>query len=208
MKLKEGRMNWTRILGASVFLALSSVAFAAPSFDCAKASSSAEELVCSDEQLAALDRQLADRYADALKAIGSLEAGRDLAQKELKATQRGWIKGRDDCWKAEDVRDCVASSYLQRDAELVAEWMLQEPVAQGFYTCNGNPANEVVAFFFDTQLPALRLERGDTILTGWLVPAGSGSKYALSFGGSFWLKRKEATFNPDGTENLACVASE
>ena len=49
--------KWIRPLGAAAGLALIATAAAAqdgPSFDCARAESSAEELVCSDPALAAL----------------------------------------------------------------------------------------------------------------------------------------------------------
>ncbi len=52
-----------RITVLAVFILPASAALAAePAFDCAKAESSAEELICSNEDLAALDRTLADVY--------------------------------------------------------------------------------------------------------------------------------------------------
>ncbi len=84
----------------------------APSFDCTKASSDVEQLICSDDELAELDRSLADLYAVLLKNTPPGE------QKLLKAEQRGWIKGRDDCWKSEDLHDCVAHEYRLRIDEL------------------------------------------------------------------------------------------
>ena len=39
-------------------------------------------------------------------------------QKMLKAEQRGWIKGRNDCWKSDDMRGCVANEYRYRINEL------------------------------------------------------------------------------------------
>ena len=77
-----------------------------PSFDCAKAQSAAEKLVCGDAELAALDRLLADRVAAALAAVRTLDAGAAEAEDELHAYQRGWVKGRDECWKVEDRRAC------------------------------------------------------------------------------------------------------
>lgn len=65
---------------------------AAPSFPCSKAASSAAKQVCSTPTLAALDRQLAQVYRQARG-----KAGKTL-QATLKAEQRGWVKGRDDCW--------------------------------------------------------------------------------------------------------------
>ena len=83
-----------------------------PSFDCAKASHEVEELICKDAELADLDRSLADLYAVVLKNTPASE------QKMLKAEQRGWVKGRNDCWKSSDQRGCVKSEYEVRISEL------------------------------------------------------------------------------------------
>ena len=175
-----------------------------PSFDCAKAESSAEELVCADDKLAALDRRLAQRYAAATEAAAGLDAGADEAVRNLRATQRGWIKGRDDCWKADDLRDCVMSAYLIRENQLVTQWILQEPGAVARFYCNDNRANEITAFFFDTELPSVRLEYGDSVDSGSLTRTASGSRYDASFGRSIWIKGGEATVIwPEGTE-MAC----
>ena len=180
-----------------------------PSFDCAKAQSSAEELVCSDAELARLDRQVSARFADAIAVVKNLDAGAAEAEDRLRATQRGWISGRDECWKASDERACVEAAYLQRDGALVAEWMLEEPSNTAFWTCGDNPANEVVTMFFDTELPSVRFERGDSIDIGSLSPTASGSRYDGSFGRYIWIKGDEATYrepDPDGTE-WSCVLS-
>lgn len=180
-----------------------------PSFDCSKAESSAEELVCQDPQLAALDRRVAERYAAALEVVRGLDTGAEAAEDKLRAYQRGWVKGRDECWKADDLRDCVESSYLRREGELVAQWLLEEPTGIAFWACGGSPANEVVTSFFATELPSVRFERGDTIDTGSLAPTGSGSRYESSFGRSIWIKGEEATYrepDPDGT-SYECVLS-
>lgn len=180
---------------------------AAQSFDCAKASTSAEELVCSDARLGALDERIAETYGKALEVARGLDAGAQEAEDMLKATERGWIGGRDECWKTENVPACVEQSYLRREAELVTQFMLQEPTATTFWACDGNPANEVVTMFFDTELPSLRFERGDSIDTGTLVPAASGSRYMGSFGREIWIKGEEAQYrepDPDGSE-MTCV---
>jgi uncharacterized protein YecT (DUF1311 family)/membrane-bound inhibitor of C-type lysozyme len=174
----------------------------APSFDCAKAESSAEKLICKDDDLAKLDRLVAERYAAAVKVIKSLDTGASEAEDTLRATERGWIKGRDECWKASDLRDCVEAAYLRREGQLVARWLLEEPTGVSTWACGGNPANEVVTVFFDTTRPSVRFERGDTIDTGSLVRTASGSKYEGSFGRSIWIKGKQATYreaDPDGT---------
>ena len=83
-----------------------------PSFNCAKASHEVEELICKDAELADLDRSLADLYAVVLKNTPASE------QKMLKAEQRGWVKGRNDCWKSSDERGCVKREYEARISEL------------------------------------------------------------------------------------------
>ena len=180
-----------------------------PSFDCAQAARGAEELICSDPVLAAVDSRLAAVYADALEAARGLDAGAAEAEATLRTMQRGWIAGRDDCWKAtESPRACVEASYLRREAELVATWILRDPTATTVWTCAGNPSNAVVTTFFDTPLPSVRFERGDSIDVGVLAPTASGRRYDGSFGRFIWIKGDTATYrepDPDGTE-LACVA--
>jgi len=190
------------ILG--IMLAFPALAQEGPSFDCSKAESSAEELICTDPDLAALDRRVTERYAAALDAVRGLDSGAEQAEGTLRTYQRGWIKGRDECWKADDLRDCVEFSYLRREGELVAEWLLEEPTGIAFWTCDGNPANEVVTYFFDTELPSVRFERGDTIDTGSLVPTGSASRYEGSFGRSIWIKGEEATYREPDPDGASC----
>lgn len=181
----------------------------APSFDCKKASSSAETLVCADPKLSALDARLAQRFAAANAAAQSLQAGSKQAEDTLRASQRGWIKSRDECWKANDLANCVSFAYLSREAELVALWVLEDPSAVVAWTCDGNPANEVVTQFFDTELPSVRFERGDSIDAGSLSRTASGARYDGSFGRFIWIKGDEALYrdpDPDGTET-SCVRS-
>lgn len=179
-----------------------------PSFDCGKAQSATEEIVCEDPELAALDRLVADRYGAALEAARQLSAGAQQAEDELRAYQRGWVKGRDDCWKADDLKDCVRSAYLRREAELVTQWMLEEPASITTWVCNGNPANEVVTYFYETTLPSVRFERGDTIDTGVLMPSSAGARYEGSFGRSISITEEAASYreaDPDGT-SYECVS--
>jgi uncharacterized protein len=83
-----------------------------PSFDCAKASHEAEELICKDAELASLDHRLSDLYTVVLKHTPASRQG------TLKAEQRGWVKGRNDCWKSSDQRGCIKANYEERIREL------------------------------------------------------------------------------------------
>ena len=163
-----------------------------PAFDCAKAEHEIEELICQDGELAAKDRKLADVYKQAIAAMEKVDAGGPEAIQELKTYQRGWIGGRNECWKAEDKRQCTAEAYDRRIAELQAKYFLVEGGTPVFYTCNGNPADEIVATFIPTEPPSVRLERGDTTKVGILSPTASGSRYDADFGVFFWVQGDEA----------------
>jgi uncharacterized protein len=99
-------------LAAGLCLTVSTAWSASPSFNCAKASSDVEKLICKDAELAELDRSLASLYSTVLKHTPASW------QNTLKAEQRGWVKGRDDCWKDDDMRGCVATEYRSRINEL------------------------------------------------------------------------------------------
>ena len=84
---------------------------AEPSFDCSKVDSSAEEAICASEDLAMLDQELARLYK---LALDDPHLSADQIS-TLKAMQRGWIKGRNDCWKASvGLETCIAGSYVMR----------------------------------------------------------------------------------------------
>jgi len=191
-------LGWV-VLGLVVSTVAAAASADAPSFDCTKADGAVEAMICTDPELAALDRQLALVYGQAVAAIEALDAPGD-SLTELRTYQRGWIKGRNECWKAEDQPACVAAEYEQRIATLQTEWRLvphRDPV---HYTCNDNPADAIVATFFEAALPTVRLERGDTTVVGLQRPAASGARFAASSGIVFWIKGQEAQVEwPEGT---------
>jgi uncharacterized protein len=172
-----------------------------PSFDCTKARGAVETLICKDNELANLDRYLDKVYQTALKKAEQFPP-QELAN--FKAEQIGWVKGRNDCWKAQGtaVRNCVKENYRDRTAELQATFALVPGKKPLFYACNNNPANEIVATYYETDPPTARLERGDTTLTAFLRPTGSGAKYEGQ-NVTFWIKGKEALVEWKG-EKLQC----
>jgi uncharacterized protein YecT (DUF1311 family) len=184
-----------------------------PAFDCSKASGEVEKLICADAGLAALDRKLDAVYKAAMAKA------RDDVPKFLRTEQRGWVKGRDECWKAKgagapvylteswiatDVRGCVEAQYQLRTAELQVLLRLvpsQKPVS---FACNGNAVAGITAEFFQTDPPAARFERGDGTVTAYQVRTAGGAKYeGQNF--SFSKKGNEATVTWLG-EQLTCKA--
>jgi uncharacterized protein len=76
-----------------------------PSFDCAKASSKIEKLICSDADLADLDMAMGDTYSTRIKTTTESD------KKVLRETQEEWIKNvRNAC---QDVK-CATEAYQER----------------------------------------------------------------------------------------------
>lgn len=143
-----------------------------PSFSCDKVKAGGiEAMICADKDLSALDRKLAGVYAAASKVAVNEHPP------VLKAEQRGWLKGRNECWKSDDERKCVGEEYERRIAELQARYRLVSHSGPFFYACDGNAANEVVATFFETDPATLIAERGDGVSLMFRQPSASGSKY-------------------------------
>lgn len=174
-KMISHRLGFRWHCGAVVMVsALSAGAMAAstPSFDCAKVNvGSIEDMVCQDAGLIKLDQQLAEVYSQAL------EKAKNEQPPTLKAMQRGWVKGRNDCWKSDDKHACIESSYQTRIAELQVQYRLVEMTGPVSYACDGNLANEVVVTYFKTEPATLIAERGDQTSLMFVQPSGSGVKY-------------------------------
>lgn len=75
-----------------------------PSFDCSKASTNAEKLVCSDDELAILDLKLANAYKNARNSADA--AGK----KKILEEQKIWLKAYNFC----NDKDCVKQNLEQR----------------------------------------------------------------------------------------------
>jgi uncharacterized protein len=177
------------------------VALAAePAFDCTGVeASSIESLICGDEALSAADRKLAEVYAAAI-----VKGGHEHAPL-LRAEEVGWIKSRDECWKSEDPRACVAEAYRLRSAELQARYRLVEPTGTGRYLCKGQHDEKVVATYFPTDPPSAVAERGADIAVLYQQPAASGTRYA-GRNESIWEHQGEAmiAWGP-GSPERRCV---
>lgn len=177
---------------AQVFCTASSIAQSGPAFDCARAEHETEKLICQDKALSAKDRKLADVYQRAIAAMKKVDAGGAEAIQAIRTTQRGWISGRNECWKSAAKRRCTMDSYDRRTAYLQARYFLVDGGAPLFYSCDGSAAAEIVATFIPTEPPSVRLERGDAVEVGVLSPSASGSRYEANFGVYIWIKGNEA----------------
>lgn len=174
MKLHHAGAAAACVLGLGLGLspALPAARAAEPSFDCGKVEAgSMPGLVCNDDGLAALDRKMAAVYAAATTKASASKLS------ELKAEQRGWIKGRDDCWKSADKRGCVEQAYVLRIAELQAAYALVPATGHAVYLCEGRAGKRVTATYFQTEPPTAIAGFGGQTAVMFQQPAASGAKY-------------------------------
>lgn len=171
-----------------------------PSFSCSgEHLSSVEQLICTDSELARLDVQLQHEY-QALLAQTDDEA----LTSHLRALQRGWIKGRDECWKSSPVGACVAREYRLR---LSAVQELAGQISQSrrvVTVCEPLPEHEMVIHFYPTQPPIATLTwRGKASLL-YRDDSASATIYR---GAGTQLRQQDSEFIIDGLEeetSLSC----
>jgi uncharacterized protein YecT (DUF1311 family) len=114
-------MNFPRVFALLLLLA----AFAAPahakehpSFDCDKASTTDEKLICGDHKLAEIDRRMGEIYMAARATLSETE------RKALLEAQRNWLGGHDAACGitgANNVPDEAAECFIKRYRARIAE---------------------------------------------------------------------------------------
>ena len=93
----------------------------APSFDCAKAKSFSERLVCVTPELAKKDALLNELYKTAsISAFGT-------GVSNIKSSQIDWIKGQKTCEKAKEAKDCLNRAYDSRIYDLAIYTLFVNP---------------------------------------------------------------------------------
>ena len=125
-----------------------------PSFDCSKAKTRVEKLVCSDEVLSRLDRDMQKAY-DLMMGKYDLAYMNEEAKEEikpylekLKQSQIDWVKHRDRYCNTEkdekEFRSCVFSRYINRIQSIVPSynWRI------GFSINDKNSTNDLCYNYF------------------------------------------------------------
>lgn len=166
----------------------------AASFDCAKAATKVEKLICADAQLSAQDETLAAAYRQA----ASITPG----GAEPKQSQRAWLKRRNAC---ADV-DCIAESYRQRVAELedaIGQDLNAEAIA-GTYTRRDPdfPEEHAPAEITLSALPDGRVAIGGEAL--WIGNADTGNVHVGTLEGNHELHAGRIDYR-DGVDEWSCV---
>ena len=124
-----------------------------PSFDCSKAKTRVEKLVCSDEDISRVDRDMQKAY-DLMMGKYDLAYMNEEAKEEikpylekLKQSQIDWVKDRDACSSKKnkkEFRSCVFSRYINRIQAIVPryDWRI------GFSINDKNSTNDLCYNYF------------------------------------------------------------
>ncbi len=164
------------------------------SFDCDAARGQAQELICADGNLAAMDREAA--------RIGASDA----------AGQAAWASERDACGKADELRLCVMANAVLRIHHLRsampgdAGGISVGPVR---FACKGLDAPLAVTFI-NSDPGAVAVESNGQIVALDHVEAASGARYVGRWNGeewSFWEHGGEATLIVPGKPEMSCMKS-
>lgn len=184
-----------RLYAASLLLMMiAGVDALAASFDCTKAASKVEKLICADAQLSAQDETLAAVYRQAAQ----LTPG----EAEPKLSQRAWLKQRNAC---ADV-DCVAQAYRQRIAELedaLGQDLNADAIAGTYARRDPDfPEEHAPAEITLTALPDGRVAVGGEAL--WIGNADTGNVHTGTLEGDHELHAGRIDYR-DGTDEWSCV---
>ncbi|MCL1144101.1 MliC family protein [Shewanella gaetbuli] len=199
------QVNSTKIACILVTLLSTNLHAQSPSFDCQKAQGEIETLICQTDELAQLDNQLAPLYQKLISQVDANEL------KLIKAEQRGWIKGRNDCWKADDKLQCTKDNYQTRITELqIAAGAVEVPKEVNYQCQADKPFNLIVYFYNNTALPAAVFHYAGqnipptTPQLGLLTKTASGAKYVAQ-NTSLWTHQDEARLEEYGQKPVICV---
>ncbi|MBL0375323.1 hypothetical protein JJB09_25230 [Rhizobium sp. KVB221] len=180
---------------------VTSASAGSPSFDCAKADSSAEELICGDRELARLD-------VEATRLFRLVRDRPELAAEQRQALnddRKHWQKVRDECWIAEDFRRCIVAAYAIRIHSLRENHAQthardKEGITKGpFQLACKNLPGTVKATFIKSEPPVTTVQMQEQFHVG----IGLGLRYVESGPNgemTFWTTGKNAFLKlPDGT---------
>jgi uncharacterized protein YecT (DUF1311 family) len=122
------------LCGISAMLLAGADFSAAASFDCSKAATKQEKLICGDQQLSAADDDLAKAYRRALESSSDKEG--------LKKQQQNWIKTeRDACQDAPSLLNAYKSRIAALEANIQKSTQEALREANEHFTFQGKPIN-------------------------------------------------------------------
>ena len=188
-------------------LSASATQAGSPSFNCARADSRAEELICGDQELAQMD-------VEAARLFKLARDGKGVSAKQktgLNDERVDWLKMRDECRFTENMRNCIIAAYAVRihwlrekhRATLVNDdkGITRGPLA---LRCDKFGKTLVKATFIKSNPPVGALQLPERVHVGiaaggrYIEESDTGERLA------FWLQGDKAFLQMPNGKRIAC----
>ena len=108
----------------------------------------------------------------------------------MKVEQIGWVKGRNDCWKGQDMRECTKGNYIDRIVVLQATYRLVKSGPPETFQCDDG--SKIVVTSVETDPQTVWLERGNLKILATFYPDSEKPGY-YGQNVTFWRKENEAS---------------
>lgn len=95
---------------------------------------------------------------------------------DVAADQAQWVTRRDACRQDRDIKMCLEFVYLERIAQLQAQFERVSTEGPISYHCDGL-TQPLVATFYSTEPPLLVVQQGDSRILIWMRPTSGGINF-------------------------------
>lgn len=189
------------VLAPSPLLAQS----AAPGFDCRKAATAVEKLICANKGLSQLDRETTQLFTTARDNAGDARIG-------VVESQRRWIDARNDCATSTDKDRCLAETYVGRIAALrrqfAAARQVKDSVSLGPFVAQCDRGDPLSVAFVNTDPSYVFIgTKRETFVLKEAI-SGSGARYEAQFPkgqARLWSKGDDAMIALPGGREMNCT---
>lgn len=202
---------WAALITATSLCAnAGTVTVLSTSFDCARASTAIEKLICRTPQLKQMDIELTRLYRLALTDDRSVPR-----PDKVEIDQRFWVVAREQCSADADPKACTVRRYAERAHQLRQgsaivrtkdpNRLTDGPVA---FRCAGLNAL-VAATFFNVEPRVVYLKWANTAVTLSQVPNDSASQFSGKDNRgtyNFWQTGNDALLQIPGSGQMRCTA--
>ncbi|GAA3851731.1 MliC family protein [[Pseudomonas] carboxydohydrogena] len=175
-------------------------------FDCAKANTRIEKIVCGNPTLAMLDRETT-------RVLTLTREDASVSQPNILKDQDNWLKQRNECLSSTDRERCLADSYVGRISALRADSPTARAAKAGISLgpfnaeCDNGNASLTVVFVNSKPSYAYVAGRKDAIVLKQAL-SGSGARYEAQYPkgqARLWNKGNAAQIALPGGRDMSCT---
>jgi len=181
------------MLGTFSLMTVAARVASAQGVNCTSPGSAAQNSICADADLKALDAKMVSLYAEASRTGSTVK-------NEIAAQQRQWIESREACGTQKDVKACLTAAYTSRNEALARYATKTSAMDPVIFTCDDH--STLTISFVNGARPLAHVRQGEQFWTLPQVKSASGARYAKG-NVSIWNKGKDLTLQL-GTRKTHC----